>query len=540
MRSRILKFSLLFISVFLGVVIFMISIPTLYERLEPALMNYLILNMNEEDKEKLYAKFKVDVPGIWDVVPEPNVARIGMKNVKFVYRKAPVQFNNAGMRSSRAYKKKSKGIFRIVCLGDSYVFGTGGLEKDRFCDQIEDFYREFNLNHDGKKIETLALGLPSWTLIQEATYLSSRISAYDPDIILMLVFRNDMNTIKGITGTGHTTLSFSPPDRIYGSGVFGSLEPRLFGLKRDGIMASDFSFSGREHWEVAMKKLKNLVGLQHKRGNKILIAFLDQYTGRWNPDYVEKHQIPTKGIFKKYLISNEVMAPFLETSYFPKKGGPNVLPHDMHPSRTGHRILRTHLIHAMSKLEWIKIPQNKLPKLNSKLSLHFKPQYDKGRLESARRRWLDRNLSDSLDFGDLTPNNVSSFLGGIFPEKRGRKSFDDFPWASVRCGFVLSKPEIHQNRNLEIKIKIKPKVELFPFSLNLFVNGVKASHFLFENPKPSGIYVLNFELPSSIKGDFVIEIILKTESYFTGISDSRMKSYQLISAGFVPGNKERN
>ena len=99
--------------------------------------------MPTEEKKKIYQKLANQI-GSWnDTLPEPNVGRILKKNHQFTFKKAVVQTNNAGLRSQRPFTKKSNDVFRIICLGDSMVFGTGGKEEDRFCDQIEDYYPFF-------------------------------------------------------------------------------------------------------------------------------------------------------------------------------------------------------------------------------------------------------------------------------------------------------------------------------------------------------------------------------------------------------------
>src|SRR6185436_12440983 len=113
--------------------------------------------------------------------------------------------NNAGMRADHDFAAKPAEVFRIVCLGDSFVFGMGGPSADRFCDQLEAFYREHQVRAAGRSIETYAIGLPSWTLVQETAYLTSRISSYDPDIIIVLSVANDITDNIGVTGVGALT-----------------------------------------------------------------------------------------------------------------------------------------------------------------------------------------------------------------------------------------------------------------------------------------------------------------------------------------------
>lgn len=119
------------------------------------------------------------------------------------------------MRSKLRFTPKGQDKYRIVCLGDSCVFGTGGKEEDRFGNQIEDILNGLGVTVDGKAIEVYSLGVPSWTAVNESTYLSSRITEYAPDVVLALMISNG----TGVLGTGHVTARFSPQHRRLGSGV---------------------------------------------------------------------------------------------------------------------------------------------------------------------------------------------------------------------------------------------------------------------------------------------------------------------------------
>jgi hypothetical protein len=213
MRMRLLGFRVALIvgGLLLGAVVGVVALRSqIVQRLmRPALLDYMAANLDEQSRNELYEELAKSEGTLWDTVPDVLVGRLAKRQGEFRYKQSVVRTNNAGLRSALPYTLKRPGVFRIVCLGDSMVFGEGGLEEDRFCDQVERFYSEQGIRPDDKRIETYALGLPSWTLLQEARYLSRRLTAYDPDLIVVLTTANDITDSFGVTGKGTLTTKFT-------------------------------------------------------------------------------------------------------------------------------------------------------------------------------------------------------------------------------------------------------------------------------------------------------------------------------------------
>ena len=486
----------------------------LVETLRPFLFDYALLNMSEEDKRELYDEIGKGVLALWDTVPEPLVGKIGRRNRDGVYKQAPIRFNNAGMRSERPYRPKPEGVFRLICLGDSMVFGSGGAEADRYCDQMEAFYARGRILVDGKRIEAYALGLPSWTAVQEATYLSSRISAYDPDVILVLATSNDITDGDAVTGAGTTTHDFSPEHRDWGSAFFSNFAGAPFGVLAPGPLNGDLVPEARARWRKAMSAMKRLTELQHRRDRMILhsVMQLDNY-------YFTE-------IYKDYFQEFGIEAPLLITSHFPKAGGTS-LPHDMHPNRAGHGIFAAHYIHALDRLGWVSVPSDALPELHERLSLDFQHPPDPARLNRLREEFQNGVLRSSLDFRNMTRIDTRSFLGGLLPDSPGKAGLRSPPWATVRSAFVLKRSP--ESRAVEVEIKIPQRPELFPFQLDVFLDGERVRTYEFADGE-SGSHTLRADLPPAGDSGMAVEVLLETDSYFTGIDDHRMKSFRLLAA----------
>ena len=79
-------------------------------------------------------------------------------------------------------------------------------------------------------------------------------------------------------------------------------------------------------------------------------------------------------------------------------------------------------------------------------------------------------------------------------------------------------------------IRISPLIELFPFHLDVYVNGELTKQYDFPEPRESAIYNLVAQVPPMAEDDLAVEVVFRTKSYLTGIVDAGMKSFSLVSA----------
>ncbi len=96
----------------------------------------------------------------WKLVPR----------AKHLYRKEEqaylIAINSKGLRDTEHSYDKPTGVFRIVVVGDSFVFGSGGVEtSDRFTDILE---------KSTKNIEVINMGVPAYGSDQEYLFENGR------------------------------------------------------------------------------------------------------------------------------------------------------------------------------------------------------------------------------------------------------------------------------------------------------------------------------------------------------------------------------
>ncbi len=96
--------------------------------------------------------------------------------------------NSKGLRADREYTyQKPPGVFRIVSLGDSF---TAGYEVDG--DQVFSSVLERELREAGIQVEVLNAGVSGYSNAEALVYLERELLRYDPDIIMLSFFANDL------------------------------------------------------------------------------------------------------------------------------------------------------------------------------------------------------------------------------------------------------------------------------------------------------------------------------------------------------------
>jgi lysophospholipase L1-like esterase len=144
----------------------------------------------------------------WKLVPQS----------KHIYRKEEqaylIAINSKGLRDAEHSYEKPLGVFRIVIVGDSFVFGSGGVEtSDRFTDLLE---------KSMKNVEVINMGVPAFGSDQEYLYLRAEGLKYHPDLVILCAFENDFresfSTVnpsngrpKGYLAASDGQLIFHPP-----------------------------------------------------------------------------------------------------------------------------------------------------------------------------------------------------------------------------------------------------------------------------------------------------------------------------------------
>lgn len=121
------------------------------------------------------------------------------------HRVVPVRYfvdcrcNSLGYRDHERAVEAADGVFRIVCLGDSFTFGAGVHEADRFTNLLEPLLNESIAEHgaapsDGKsppRYEVLNFGHSGYNTMQERLSYEHEAAQFRPRLALVIMVDND-------------------------------------------------------------------------------------------------------------------------------------------------------------------------------------------------------------------------------------------------------------------------------------------------------------------------------------------------------------
>jgi len=510
-RARIYRVIMLSLTLAVAAAILFFALPLLKQMVKDSVIANPMLGLNSEEKEEVYRLLAEDLVGIYDSVPDSDVGKLLQRNIDKTQRGANVRSNNAGFRDDRPYGSKPANTYRIVCLGDSFVEGTGGRVEDRFCSQMESLINQNGLLGAGVFAETYAIGIGSWTAVNAASYMISHMSEIDPDLIIVMMVANDIADGQGVSGIGMTSNRFSPERRAMGSSVFSEAVSINFG-ESGNVLKYDLGPESTSRWNKAFSRYKRLEDLQHQRGKAMIFSVLDTI-----PLFTQQA--------RKYHAQFGMSSPYLATTYFPHTD--TSLPHDGHPNRDGHRIIASHYLHAMAAQGWISDPGESLPPLHAGLSLETSASPDFEYIAETQRLLVQQQLPEEISFNDLGTKEIQSFVGGIWPDltvpqAERRKSY---PFGSTRAGFYLRKAE--NAGRLEVQIFVPQKIELFPNTIQLFINGILAHSLELESVDQYGEQSLLAGLSQAGSDTDVLELVITSETYWSTLGDNTMRSYQL-------------
>ena len=107
-----------------------------------------------------------------------------------------VRINSRGLRDVEHSLAKPPGVRRVLVLGDSFTFGYGVEENQRFSNLLA---RQL-----GAGWEFINSGVPTWGTADELSYLRDEGLKYHPDLVVLFFYRNDVTIISSARFFGST------------------------------------------------------------------------------------------------------------------------------------------------------------------------------------------------------------------------------------------------------------------------------------------------------------------------------------------------
>ncbi len=117
---------------------------------------------------------------IYQLLPDLNVS----------YKGARLITNSLGFRGPEMEPEKAEGVFRILCLGDSVMFGSGVANGEEFVRIFEKRLNEAGLS---RRVEIVNTSVPGYNTGMQVSLLEILGLSYDPDMLWIDFVANDLD-----------------------------------------------------------------------------------------------------------------------------------------------------------------------------------------------------------------------------------------------------------------------------------------------------------------------------------------------------------
>lgn len=107
-----------------------------------------------------------------------------------VFSGGRVTTSDAGHRGRDVLRPKPGQTFRIVGIGDSYMFGQGVSDEETYLARLAEPRNDFL---SGRQVETVNLAIPGFNTAMEVEMLRERGAALEPDLVLIEIVGNDLD-----------------------------------------------------------------------------------------------------------------------------------------------------------------------------------------------------------------------------------------------------------------------------------------------------------------------------------------------------------
>ena len=105
----------------------------------------------------------------------------------------PFSINSEGLRDHETPVGKPEGVFRIVGLGDSVMFGWGVAQDESYLALVEAELARRAAETGGPTVEVLNFGVPGYNTAMEVATFEHQALAYDPDLVVIHFVGNDLD-----------------------------------------------------------------------------------------------------------------------------------------------------------------------------------------------------------------------------------------------------------------------------------------------------------------------------------------------------------
>jgi lysophospholipase L1-like esterase len=126
---------------------------------------------------------------------------------------APVSVNSHGLRDEEFPLARPPGERRILALGDSFTFALGVAFEDLYVQQLERMLAE---RRPGERFQVINTGIGGYNTRQELLFLLARGFAFQPDVITVGFYWNDLVFNEAPLPDVTTTPVLEPGAKLHG------------------------------------------------------------------------------------------------------------------------------------------------------------------------------------------------------------------------------------------------------------------------------------------------------------------------------------
>lgn len=196
-------------------------------------------------------------------------------DMQYEFEHIHVLINSQGLRGDLVSEEKSRGVYRILGLGDSVTFGWQVRQEETYLQRLESM---LNVNDPLRHYEVINASVPGYKLGHELAYLKEYGVRYQPDLVIVgFCVLNDADGTRAVyVGDGNIAgvplnSSFAPTDA---GGVVARVKGFLrqkshlyhfvtqqYGMLRDRWSKSSRTSGTAYHWPFPLEREDELWGL---------------------------------------------------------------------------------------------------------------------------------------------------------------------------------------------------------------------------------------------------------------------------------------
>jgi lysophospholipase L1-like esterase len=193
------------------------------------------------------------------------------------------KINSLGMLDHEHQKYKSKGVYRIICLGDSTTANS---------DYVRILEKLLNENKEIKEFEVWNCGVTGYNVIQYCRALEEKWLKYDPDMVIIGFCLNDFVPTPLVVSEGNRLVGYFPHKEILP--IVSPLLLRHSALYRFIVMKLYFSQNDDYYKEIIrdsryyLRKTKKLLSAKRMQFIVVILGLakrIEDCPQRWRDNY---------------------------------------------------------------------------------------------------------------------------------------------------------------------------------------------------------------------------------------------------------------